>query len=438
MEVLEITDLTVEGFGVAKQSGLVYFVKGIVAPGDVVRAVVTSQRKNYAEAELVELVQASPYRIEPLCPHFSQCGGCQLQHISYQEQLQWKSNFASQNLWKLAREKVDNVHIVPSDLLYGYRAKAHFTFGEENDILNIGYFSKSDKWFALTTCPILKETLWVTAQDVLSVLRKHDLKSYFTSNGTLRHLQVRVSLLTGEKQVLVTFTQFPKNFENVAEEILSAGISSLALHQNTAQNKTVIGKGATLYNGNQYVQEQLMGKVYNITPVSFFQINPVQAEKLFSIALDYLEPQPEDIVFEGYSGVGAFTLLYAQKVKTVIAAEGVEEAVQQACKNAALNNVDNVQFLAKPVEEAAGSLQQKINKVVVDPPRNGMTQEALNAVARLQPERIVYISCDPSTLARDISRFQPFGYSLNHIQAIDMFPQTTHVECVALLIKEKL
>jgi len=435
MEVLEITDLTVEGFGVAKQSGLVYFVKGIVAPGDVVRAVVTSQRKNYAEAELVELVQASPYRIEPLCPHFSQCGGCQLQHISYQEQLQWKSNFASQNLWKLAREKVDNVHIVPSDLLYGYRVKAHFTFGEENNILNIGYFSKSDKWFALTTCPILKETLWMTAQSVLSVLRKHDLKSYFTSNGTLRHLQVRVSLLTGEKQVLVTFTQFPKNFENVAEEILSAGISSLALHQNTAQNKTVIGKGATLYNGNQYVQEQLMGKVYNITPVSFFQINPVQAEKLFSIALDYLEPQPEDIVFEGYSGVGAFTLLYAQKVKTVIAAEGVEEAVQQACKNAALNNVDNVQFLAKPVEEAAASLQEKISKVVVDPPRNGMTQEALNAVARLQPERIVYISCDPSTLARDISRFQPFGYSLNHIQAIDMFPQTTHVECVVLMSK---
>jgi len=244
-----------------------------------------------------------------------------------------------------------------------------------------------------------------------------------------------VSLLTGEKQVLVTFTQFPKNFESVAEEILSAGISSLALHQNTAQNKTVIGKGATLYNGNQYVQEQLMGKVYNITPMSFFQINPVQAEKLFSIALDYLEPQPEDIVFEGYSGVGAFTLLYAQKVKTVIAAEGVEEAVQQACKNAALNNVDNVQFLAKPVEEADASLYEKISKVVVDPPRNGMTQEALNAVARLQPERIVYISCDPSTLARDISRFQPFGYSLNHIHAIDMFPQTTHVETVVLMSK---
>ena len=130
-------------------------------------------------------------------------------------------------------------------------------------------------------------------------------------------------------------------------------------------------------------------------------------------------------------------MLYAQKVKNVIAAEGVEEAVQQACKNAALNNVDNVQFLAKPVEEAAASLQQKINKVVVDPPRNGMTQEALNAVARLQPERIVYISCDPSTLARDISRFQPFGYSLNHIQAIDMFPQTTHVECVVLMSRVK-
>ena len=438
MEVLEITDLTVEGFGVAKQSGLVYFVKGIVAPGDVVRAVVTSQRKNYAEAELVELVQPSPYRIEPLCPHFSQCGGCQLQHISYQQQLQWKSSFVSQNVWKLAKQEVDNVQVVPSDTLYGYRAKAHFMFGEERNILDVGYFSKNDKWFALTTCPILQEPLWETAQGVLSVMRQHGLRSYFTSGGTLRHLQVRASLLSGERQVLVTFSHFPKNFETLAQEILELGVSSLVFHQNTAQNKTVIGKGLSWYYGNPYVQEQLMGNIYNITPMSFFQINPKQAEKLFTVAMEYLEPKPEDVVFEGYSGVGAFTLLYAPEVKSVIAAEGVEEAVQQACENAALNNVDNVQFLAKPVEEAAASLQEKINKVVVDPPRNGMTQEALNAVARLQPERIVYISCDPSTLARDISRFQSFGYFLNHIQAIDMFPQTTHVECVALLMKQKL
>ena len=437
MEILEITDLTVEGFGVAKSSGLVYFVKGVVAPGDVVKAVVTSQHRNYVEAEFVELVQPGPHRTEPVCPHFSQCGGCQLQHISYQQQLQWKSKFVSQNLWKLARQEVDNVQVVPSDTLYGYRAKAHFTFGEERNILDVGYFSKNDKWFALTTCPILQEPLWETAQGVLSVMRQHRLRSYFTSGGTLRHLQVRASLLSGEMQVLVTFSHFPKNFETLAQEILELGVSSLVFHQNTAQNKTVIGKGLSWYYGNSYVREQLMGNIYNITPTSFFQINPRQAEKLFTIAMEYLEPKPEDVVFEGYSGVGAFTLLYAQEVKSVIAAEGVAETVQQAQENAVLNNVHNVQFLAKPVEEAAASLEEKVNKVVVDPPRNGMTKEALEFVAKLQAERIVYISCDPSTLARDISRFQSFGYSLSRIQAVDMFPQTTHVECVVLMSRVK-
>ncbi|WP_018963770.1 23S rRNA (uracil(1939)-C(5))-methyltransferase RlmD [Coprothermobacter platensis] len=437
METLEIIDLTVEGFGVAKSSGLVYFVKGNVAPGDVVKAIVTATHKNYVEADVVEIISSSNSRVQPQCPHFSTCGGCQLQHISYQSQLQWKTSFVTQNISRFAHEKLEKVDITPSIDRYGYRAKAHFTFGKEGSLLDIGYFDRTDKWFPIETCPILRESVWETAKTVINILRSKKLSSYFIGNGTLRHLQIRVSLHTGEKQALITFSQIPHNHDALAQELLNAGIDSLAFHQNSAHNKTVIGSGNTFYYGSEYIQELLMNKIYAITPLSFFQINPTQAEELFSVAMQMLEPQCNDIVFEGYAGVGAFTLLYAPNVKNVIAAEGVAEATNQAKENAALNNVDNVEFLAQSVESAAISLTEKVDKVVVDPPRNGMTQDALNAVAKLNPERIVYISCDPSTLARDANRFHDFGYTIRHINAVDMFPQTTHVESVALLMKVK-
>ena len=521
--MLEITDLTEEGQGVGKKDGLVFFVKDSVM-GDKVEARILKGKKNYAYAKVEKLLEASPYRITPLCPVAGKCGGCQLQHLSYEKELAWKEDRIAQSLIRIAGLSPEEVERKKEGILGGvltrYRNKAQYPVQSRKEIRSGGATSVSDwkvdgKWpgknkieakekssdlsmgfYGFHSHRIIEteDCLINSAENPLILecikewAKEYKISGYEeeTGKGLLRHIFLRKGFSTGE--ILLCLVLNGKSLPHGKElwekleglslrveegglqrgEDVSCGMDAqsqadvyfgkngtvqgrivgLCVNINEGSGNAILGRETLCLYGKDSIEDKIGELSFSISVPSFYQVNPMQTEKIYGKALEYAALTGEETVWDCYCGIGTISLFLAQKAKQVYGLEIVPEAIENAKKNAEKNNIHNAEFFVGAAEEVLPKWveEQKregkdvgnlVDVVSLDPPRKGCDETCLSAVLELSPKRIVYVSCDPGSLARDIKYLGEGGYKLEKWVGIDNFPRTGHVETIALLQKEE-
>jgi|LFRM01.1.fsa_nt_gb 23S rRNA (uracil1939-C5)-methyltransferase len=440
---LEIERLNHEGEGVGRFQGFTVFVPQTV-PGDKVIARVISVQKSYARALPETVITASPLRVEPHCEHFAVCGGCQLQHLDYSEQLRRKTEMVRDALQRIGGLDVPVLPTIGMSDPWHYRNKAQVPVGQEAGKVSAGFYAKrSHKIVDLTACPIQHPANDQVVHVVRSLLAELAIPIYneVEHQGIIRHIMARTSFATGEVLVvLVTNGPHLPKAEQIAAELQAQIPNLVGVVQsiNTRRGNTVLGdKEKTLW-GQPYLTEKLGSLQFRLSPRSFFQVNPQQTEVLYRIAKAYAALQGSETVFDLYCGIGTIALLVSDAAAKVVGVEIVPDAVEDARQNAILNGITNVEFHLGAAEIVVPKLYlqgYKADVLLVDPPRKGCDEALLKTMAAMQPERIVYISCNPATLARDLKYLTAHGFTVNDVQPVDMFPQTAHVECVVLMSK---
>ncbi|BAS27228.1 23S rRNA (uracil(1939)-C(5))-methyltransferase RlmD [Limnochorda pilosa] len=438
---LRVVDLNHSGDGVGRHEGFVFFVPGAL-PGERVAVEVDALHKRYGRARLVEVLEASPDRVAPPCPVYAGCGGCQLQHLSYPAELVWKRRrveAALQRVGGLQGVAVEPVWGMPSGEPWGYRNKVQFPAGVAGGRLVLGFYRRGSHELVPTgDCLIQSPGLVQAAGLCRRLADEAGLEPYdeYTGQGFLRHVVVRESSIPSQILVAwVTHTAAP--IPDTVVEGLVAGLPGLAgVVQNVqpeASNR-ILGSQEHLLWGRPYLEEHLGPFRFRLSIRSFFQVNRVQAERLYRLAVELAAPEPADAALDGYCGVGGITFFLAQEARFVWGVEENRQAVSDARENARRNRIGNARFAAARLEEW---LPRRVregfrpNVAVVDPPRSGVRPEALDALAASTVRRLAYVSCDPETLARDLAHLVRKGYRVERVQPVDMFPRTAHVEAVA-------
>ena len=432
-----------EAYGVCRIGGRAVFVPRALA-GETwrIRIVKVSASAVYARGE--ELLIPSPVRIEPDCPFFAKCGGCDCRHMRYDEELRFKQGKVDSALKRIGKQSLTACEIIGSDALDRYRNKGIFAVAELSGRPVSGFFrERSHELIGVDRCLIQNELAERAAKAVTTFMHENSFAAYDekSGRGSVRHVFCRRAFRTGDAVVCVVSA---KGFGDKTPLLVDAlretcpELSGIVLNVNKNRGNTVLaGDFYTLW-GRAEIVDELCGLKYSIAPQAFFQINPPQAEKLYQRAVGYAGAG--DLAFDLYCGAGTISLCLARTFRRVIGAEIVPEAVENAKENAAANGVWNVEFLCADAGRAAQELAQRALRpdvVVVDPPRKGMDEAAVRAVCSMGPERVVYVSCDPATLARDLRLFTELGYSLREVTAVDMFPRTSHVETVCCLYHQK-
>ena len=526
---LEITDLTEEGQGVGKCDGLVFFVKGSVM-GDVVEAKILKVKKNYAYAKVEKLLEASPYRVTPLCPVAGKCGGCQLQHLSYEKELAWKEDRIAQSLIRIAGIPEEEVHAKGEGILGGkterYRNKAQYPVQnrkehreeialggrafeegkkapekeqESYDSLDIGFYGfHSHRIIETEDCLINSEENPLILNCIKEWAREYQISGYEeeTGKGLLRHIFLRKGFVTGEILLCLVLNgkslphgkelwerlqglslndeegslqsradmqcdmdtqsraELHCGVETQSEDDGHCGLNKkvqekivgLCININEARGNAILGRETRCLYGKDSIEDKIGELSFSISVPSFYQVNPVQTEKIYGKALEYAALTGEETVWDCYCGIGTISLFLAQKAKQVYGLEIVPEAIENAKENAEKNGLQNAEFFVGAAEEVLPKWveEQKregkdvgnlVDVVSLDPPRKGCDKACLSAALELSPKRIVYVSCDPGSLARDMKYLREGGYTLEKWVGIDNFPRTGHVETVALLSK---
>ena len=494
--MLEITDLTEEGQGVGKKDGLVFFVKDSVM-GDLVEARILKAKKNYAYAKVEKLLEASPYRITPLCPVAGKCGGCQLQHLSYEKELAWKEDRIAQSLIRIAGLSPEEVERKKEGILGGvltrYRNKAQYPVQSRREIRSGGATSVSDwkvdgKWpgknkieakekssdlgmgfYGFHSHRIIEteDCLINSAENPLILncikewAKEYKISGYEeeTGKGLLRHIFLRKGFSTGEILLCLVLNgkslphgkELWERLQDLSLSVEKGGqvqgsIVGLCVNINEGSGNAILGRETRCLYGKESIEDKIGELSFSISVPSFYQVNPVQTEKIYGKALEYAALTGEETVWDCYCGIGTISLFLAQKAKQVYGLEIVPEAIENAKKNAEKNGLQNAEFfvgaaekvLPKWVEEQkreGKDVGNLVDVVSLDPPRKGCDEACLSAVLELSPKRIVYVSCDPGSLARDMKYLREGGYVLEKWVGIDNFPRTGHVETVVLLSK---
>lgn len=442
---IDITGMGYEGEGVGKIDNFTVFVQGALL-GETVNVKIVKVAKNYAYGKLLEVIKASKHRKEPGCGIYKSCGGCQMQHMSYEGQLEFKTQRVKDVMERIAKLEDVVVH----DTLgmkepYRYRNKVQLPVGKVNDEIRIGFYApRSHDIKDMDTCGIQHEVADKVVKLTREWIIKHNIEPYneLTDKGSVRHIMIRSGFKTGEVMVVIVTREeklpYLKEFVEVMRNNIY-GLKSVIQNINSKKTNVILGdKNKTLW-GEGTITDYIDEFKFNISPMSFFQINPVQTEILYNKTLEYADLTGNETVFDAYCGTGTISLFLSQKAKKVYGVEIVPEAIEDAKKNALQNNVDNVEFLVGESEKVIPELIDKGIKadvVVVDPPRKGCERSLLEAISKMEPKKIVYVSCDPATLARDLGILKELGYRTVEIQPVDMFPQTAHVECVARIEKK--
>ena len=433
-----------EGHGVCRIGGRAVFVPRTIT-GETwrVRLVKVGAAAVYGRAE--ELIEASPARVEPLCPYFGKCGGCDTWHMSYEEELRFKLGRVNDALRHIGKQTVAAKKIIPSESITRYRNKGIFAVADSGSGPVSGFYrERSHDMIEVKSCLIQSELSDRAAAAVTAFMRECGIPAYDeqSGRGAVRHVFSRVAVNTGDAVVCIVANRgFGADTPALVSALRAAcpELTGIVLNINKTRGNTVLaGDFYTLW-GKAEIRDILCGFEFEIAPQAFFQINPPQAEKLYAKAVEYAFERDVSLAFDLYCGAGTISLCLSRHAERVIGAEIVPEAIENAKKNAAENGVGNVSFICADAGTAAESLSisgLRPDVVVVDPPRKGMDEAAIAAVSSMLPERIVYVSCDPATLARDILRFNSHGYSLAEATAVDMFPRTSHVETVVLLSRE--
>lgn len=438
---LEIEALTGEGAGVGRLNGYVLLVPGAL-PGEKVKAHVLRTTSGYAVGKLTEVLTPSPNRIEPLCPCYAFCGGCALQHLQYEEQLNEKRRTVEDALRRIGGlTEVEVQPVLGMDNPWQYRNKGAFPCGPGKDGQPVfGFFApRSHRLVPAENCPIERPEIMACIQAMGAWARRFHIAPYNEGDGSgiLRHGVVRV---TGEGKtmaVVVTTGALPHK-----KELLEAlSMANSVYHNVNGKNTNVIfGEKMTLLKGEPTLTETICGLKYQVDPRSFLQVNPVQTRVLYETALRLLNPQPQETIADLYCGMGSISLLLATRCQRVIGIENVPAAVRDAGENARRNEISNAEFICAPAEEALPNLMQKglhLDAITLDPPRKGCDVRVLEAILASSVRRLVYVSCDPATLARDVKILSEGGFIPTFVQPVDMFPQTGHVETVCHLTRIK-
>ena len=444
-----IEDMGTEGEGVGKIDGYTLFIKDAVI-GDKVEAKIMKAKKNYAYARLEKVLSPSPFRVDPKCKYHKQCGGCQIQAMDYEKQLQFKHQKVRNNLIRIGgirEEIIDSLMEEPvgMELPYFYRNKAQFPFGKNKEGRTVTgfYAGRTHSIIENTDCALGVEENKLVLEKILRYMEKYQVEPYDEKShlGALRHVLIRKGFYTGQLMVcLVVNGKGLKEEEKLVQTLTEIpGMTSISLSVNTEKTNVIMGKELRSLYGPLQIEDQIGGITFKINPLSFYQVNPVQTERIYSRALEYANLKGEETVWDLYCGIGTISLFLAKKAKQVYGVEIIPEAIEDAKENACQNQINNVDFYVGKAEEVLPEKYKKegiyADVIVVDPPRKGCEEACLVTMVEMQPKRIVYVSCDSATLARDIKYLSERGYELRKAGIFDNFPQTTHVETVCLLSK---
>ena len=440
---LPIDSLSDSGDGVGRWQGRVVFVADTV-PGDRLRVRLTRVKSTYAHGKPLEILQPSPDRLRPPCIVADKCGGCQWQAVAYSQQLQAKELQVQSALKRIGG--VDTVSIQPilaAPKTLGYRNKATYPLARgTGGTVKAGYYRKGTHQIVnLNQCPIQQGALDPLLVEAKAAIRARNWSLYNESKhqGRLRHLSLRVGENTGQTLLTLVTTGYLPDVQQQAEQWLSAhcDLVGVCLNINPERTNRIFGEETRCLAGQPYLDEMFLGLRLRIQPTTFFQVNTLQAERLVQLVLEQLNLQGNETVIDAYCGIGTLALPLAQRVARCVGIESQGEAVAQARQNAALNGLKNTEFFVGAVEDLllqiSGQQISPIDVVVMDPPRKGCDRNVLASLGTIKPARIVYMSCNPATLARDLKILCGHGYRLTRVQPADFFPQTAHVECVAFL-----
>ena len=441
----EIVDIGQNGVGIGKYEGFTVFVDGALL-GEVVDVKITKSKKNYAEGVISKIIEPSKYRVDRVCSmKYRSCGGCQIQELDYKKQLEIKTNSVKEDLKRIGG--LENITVHPALGMvnpFRYRNKAQFPVQKSDGKLKIGFYKKkSHEVIDMDKCVIQHEKNDEIVGIVRQYMEDNNISAYDekTHKGTIRHILTKVGYTTGDVMVVlvVTDTKLP-NMEFLVEELKSKidGFKTLVLNVNKEKTNVILGRNNINVFGEGKIIDNIGELEFEISPLSFFQVNPTQTEVLYGKALEYARLEEGDVVFDIYCGIGTISLFLAKKASQVYGVEIVEEAILDARKNAKRNNIENAEFYVGKAEEVVPRLYKegkRANVVVVDPPRKGCDEKVLDTIVNMQPDRVVYVSCNPATLARDLKYMVERGYECEEVQPVDMFPHSVHVECVALLTR---
>ena len=454
---VEITDIGVSGEGIGHVDGYTLFIKDAVI-GDVVEAKVMKAKKNYGYARLMKVITPSEYRVEPKCAFARRCGGCQIQEMSYDRQLVFKDQKIRGNLERIGgftKEQIEAVMqpVVGMEHPFSYRNKAQFPFGtdKEGNPITGFYAGRTHDIIANTDCALGVEQNREILEIILQYMRENKIKSYDekTGKGLIRHALIRYGFKTKEIMVclVVNGKKLPKAERLIEKLIQIEGMTSITISPNTRRDNVIMGDSYEILWGQGYITDYIGNVKYQISPLSFYQVNPVQTEKLYGLALEYADLKGDETVWDLYCGIGTISLFLAQKAKQVYGVEIVPQAIDDAKENAKINAIDNAEFFVGKAEEVLPEYYAEYERehngetahadvIVVDPPRKGCDETLLETIVKMQPEKVVYVSCDSATLARDLKYLCANGYEITVCRGVDQFPQSVHVETVVLLSRK--
>lgn len=442
---LEIEDCGIDGEGIGKADGFTVFVKDAVI-GDTVTAKIIKAKKNYGYGRLMEVLKPSPYRVEPKCEFARQCGGCQLQALSYDQQLVFKTNKVKGHLERIGGfTDIPMEPIIGMDELFHYRNKAQFPVGrnKEGKIVTGFYAGRTHNIIENRDCALGVAENKEVLNRVISHMEKYGIEPYneATGKGLVRHVLIRYGYFTKEVMVclILNGNKLPKEELLVKSLCEIPGMTSITINVNKKRSNVILGEEIRLLWGQEYITDRIGDISYQISPLSFYQVNPMQTQKLYAKALEYADLHGEETVWDLYCGIGTISLFLAQKAKFVRGVEIVPAAIENAKENAKLNGLENTEFFVGKAEEVLPREYKKngvyADVIVVDPPRKGCDETLLETMIEMNPERIVYVSCDSATLARDLKYLCERGYELRKVCPVDQFGMTVHVETVVLLSK---
>ena len=444
---LEIEDCGIDGEGIGKADGFTVFVKDAVI-GDTVTAKIIKAKKNYGYGRLMEVLKPSPYRVEPKCEFARQCGGCQLQALSYDQQLVFKTNKVKGHLERIGGfTDIPMEPIIGMDELFHYRNKAQFPVGrnKEGKIVTGFYAGRTHNIIENRDCALGVAENKEVLDRVIAHMEKYGIEPYneATGKGLVRHVLIRYGHFTKEVMVclILNGNKLPKEEQLVKSLCEIPGMTSITINVNKKHSNVILGEEIRLLWGQEYITDRIGDISYQISPLSFYQVNPMQTQKLYAKALEYADLHGEETVWDLYCGIGTISLFLAQKAKFVRGVEIVPAAIENAKENAKLNGLENTEFFVGKAEEVLPREYKKngvyADVIVVDPPRKGCDETLLETMIEMNPERIVYVSCDSATLARDLKYLCERGYELRKVCPVDQFGMTVHVETVVLLSQQK-
>ncbi|MEA1939989.1 MAG: 23S rRNA (uracil(1939)-C(5))-methyltransferase RlmD [Candidatus Caldatribacteriota bacterium] len=436
-----INNFSHQGEGIGRVENFAIFIPGSI-PKEKVKVKIKEIKNNFARGELEEVIHPSSHRVEPPCPVFSLCGGCRLQHINYKKQLKMKKEIVENALSRIGNQNIEVLPTIDMKIPWRYRNKGHFHLSREDGKVKLGFYqSKSHTLISVSQCLLFSDKIneLVKYLEKILTLQKVIIYNYKTDRGNLRGIILRESTHTGEIMIIFVTREEKLGVDKIfLDNLTKAFPKTVSIYQNINKNTkmVILGKNFKLLKGKKNIEDRIGPYKFKISPASFFQVNISQTEALYKKILEYSSLRGEETVIDSYCGTGAISIYLAGKAKKVYGLELEKGAVKDAWTNLELNNLSNLKFFTGKAEKWLYKWIQSGEKaeiIIIDPPRRGCSREVLKNVIKIKPGQILYISCNPATLARDVKYLTQNGYGLEKVQPFDMFPQTSHIECLAHL-----